>query len=110
MAFSAADVGTRIDVFLDGQGYILADTEKDKALYGVTPTFVSRQNTQGDYGDSQQDFFLTWTQKDWSGGEQLRYESRGSDPQNGYWRGASVDVRVPGEVKPRKDSTSITFA
>jgi hypothetical protein len=107
---AASDVGSRYDLWLDGQGYVFADLEHDKALYGYTPTFVSRTNVQGDYGDNQQDFWLTWTQRDWSGGEQAKYETRGNDPQNRYWLGAAVDARIPGEVSMRKASTGLTFA
>src|SRR2546425_6566231 len=96
MAFTAADVPTRIDVLIDGQGYMLDDTidptslysSRQRAQYGLSPVFVQRQNVSGDYGDNQQDFFLTFTQRDWSEGEQQKY-FRQSDPDaiRRYWRG-----------------------
>jgi len=99
------------DVVINDQGYVFADTEEQKAVFGLSPIFVSRQNTQGDYGDNQQDFWLSWVQKDWSGGEQARYEARGEEPQNRYWAGTNVDVRRPGQVAMRADQiTPSTFA
>jgi hypothetical protein len=117
--FTAADVPGRIDVLLDGQGYLLADQVSSpvasayglqRATFGNSPVFVTRQNVSGDYGDNQQDSWLTFTQKDWSGGEQAKYEARGNDPQNRYWVGNCVDVSTPGEVSMRKAKTGLTFA
>lgn len=99
------------DVIIDSQGYVFADQEQEKALFGNTPTFVSRQNTQGNYGDNQQDAWLTVTQNDWSLGEQQKHY-RGNDEERSrrFWRGKAVDVRVPGEVSLQREKRSITFA
>lgn len=98
------------DVVIDGQGYVFADQEEQKAAFGLSPVYISRQNTQGDYGDNQQDFWLTWSQKDWSKGEQQRYQGRDDDGKARYYFGEGVDVSVPGEVTQRKTTTSLSFA
>ncbi len=97
---NAADVPTRFDVVIDGQGYVFADDQDVKAELGVTPTFVTRQNVQGDYGDNQQDFWLTETQRDWSLGEQQRYfRQDDDDAKRRYWQGTSIEIAKPGEVR-----------
>lgn len=104
-------VPSPFDVIIDGQGYIFHDAESDKALFGNTPTFVSRQNTQGNYGDNQQDSFLTVTQSDWSLGEQQKY-FRGNDAERArkFWRGGNIDASVPGEASITRAVTSYTPA
>jgi hypothetical protein len=107
---AASEVPSRFDVIINGQGYLLADVEEVKAQFGYTPTFVTRQNTQGDYGDNQQDFWLTWTQRDWSLGEEQKYFRQADDlaPRR-YSTGTNVDVRVPGAVGMRYAKTSVSF-
>jgi hypothetical protein len=77
----------------------------------ITPTFVTRQNTQGDYGDNFQDFWLTATQRDWSLGEQQRYFRQGNDDAiRRYWVGSNVNVNlVQGHVSMRRDAPSVTL-
>jgi len=90
---------------------LFADPQDIKAEFGFTPTFVTRQNTQGDYGDNQQDFFMTFTQRDWSLGEQQRYQGRDDDGKRRYWTGGAVDVvSVPGQVSVRKIHQSFSAA
>src|SRR2546425_3150974 len=99
-AFTATDVPNRIDLLLDGNGFMFDETidptslysSRQRAQYGLSPVFVQRQNVSGDYGDNQQDFFLTFTQRDWSEGEQQKY-FRQSDPDaiRRYWRGSGRD-------------------
>src|SRR4051812_23328751 len=99
MAFSATDVGARIDVLIDGQGYIFDDTLDSGSVYsqhqraelGLSPIFIERQNVSGDFGDNQQDFWLTSTQKDWSEGEQQRYARvNDADSARRFWAGTNV--------------------
>lgn len=98
------------DVVIDSQGYILADQEEQKAAYGLTPVFVTRQNTQGDYGDNQQDFWLQYSQRDWSKGDGQKHQGRDDDSKARFYTGTNIDVTTPGEVAMRKDRTSLTFA
>lgn len=108
---AAADVPTKFDVVINGQGYVFADTQDVKAEFGVTPTFVPRQNVQGDYGDNQQDFWLTATQRDWSLGEQQRYfrGAKDDDSARRYFSGKAVDITVPGQATLRPAMQSTTF-
>jgi hypothetical protein len=107
----AADVPNRYDVVINGKGYMFTDVEEVKAQYGYTPPFVQRLNTQGDYGDNFQDFWLTATQRDWSLGEQQRhFRSNDEEKARRYWRGTSVDVSIPGQVSMRKATLSPSFA
>jgi hypothetical protein len=120
MAFSATDVGPRIDLLLDGQGYIFDDTLDSGSVYsqhqraelGLSPIFVERQNVQGNYGDNQQDFWLTFSQKDWSLGEQQRYaRPNDDDSARRYWTGTNIDIRsLPGQASIREAVTTLTFA
>jgi hypothetical protein len=113
---TAADVPRRFDCVINGEGYITDDQTDAHALYGLkdtfalSPTFVQRQNVQGDYGDETQDFWLTWAQRDWSLGEDQRY-FRQSDDQGSrrYFTGTNADVRVPGSVSMRYAKQTVTF-
>jgi hypothetical protein len=106
---SASDVPARYDVVINSEGYIFPRQDQDKAVLGQTPTFVSRTNTQGNYGDEQQDFFLTATQKDWSLGEQQRFFRMNDEESRRSWRTTAASVRVPGQVSMRKKATDTTF-
>jgi hypothetical protein len=109
---TAADVPHKYDVLINSVGYLFADIEEVKAQYGYTPTFVPRTNTQGDFGDNFQDFWLTETQRDWTGGEQQRfYRPRASEVSAArYWDGTAIDRSVPGQVSMRKVVSSVSFA
>jgi hypothetical protein len=108
----AADVPHKYDVLINGTGFLLADMEDVKAQYGYTPTFVPRSNTQGDFGDNFQDFWLTETQRDWTGGEQQRfYRPRLAEASaSRYWDGTFVDRSIPGQVSMRKVTSTLSFA
>jgi hypothetical protein len=109
---SASDVPHKYDVLINGVGYMFADTQDVKAEYGYTPTFVPRTNTQGDFGDNFQDFWLTETQRDWTKGEQQRFfRPRASETSaSRYWDGTAVDRSVVGQVSMRKVVSSVSFA
>lgn len=107
---TSADVPNKYDFVINGKGYMSPDTEDVKATYGYTASFVERQNTQGDYGDNFQDFWLTSRQRDWTLGEQQRYfRVNDEDKARRYWRGSSVDVTVPGQVSMRQATAAPTI-
>ena len=116
---TAADIPNRFDCIINGVGYAFYDADGGKkfgfndvkALYEYTPTFVAKQNTSGDFGDNQQDFWLTFTQRDWSLGETQRY-MRVNDPVavRRYWQGSSVEIGKPGQVTLQPTSTTLTTA
>lgn len=116
---SAADVPGKFDVIIDGQGYVFDDSidpssvysSRQRAQFGLSPIFVQRQNVSGNYGDNQQDFFLTFTQRDWSLGEQQRYaRPNDNDSARRYWQGTKIDVRTIGQARLRRQIASLTFA
>jgi hypothetical protein len=100
------------DLVIGSSGYVFADfmEDADPTIFGSTPTFVPRQNTQGDYGDNQQDFWLTFSQKDWSKGEGQRYQGRDDDGKSRVWETAYADVRTVGQVAMRQTTNALTFA
>lgn len=114
----AADIPSKYDVIIDGQGYLFTIQDQQRiafnysavrASFEQSATYVPRTNTEG-YGDDKQDFWFTWTQKDWSGGEGEKYQARGSNPQNSFWRGKNVEISSAGEVKINYGKTDLTFA
>lgn len=109
MAFTSADIPGQIDLLLNGQGYILANAEVNRAIYGTSPIFVERQNTQGDFGDNQQDFWLTASQNDWSLGEDQRYFRTDEVSRRRFWQGTNLDPFTPGKVLIGSDKKSVTF-
>lgn len=104
------------DLLINGEGYLYYDpwTGGDsvnapaKATMSLTPTFIPRQNTQGNYGDNQQDFWLTYSQNDWSLGETQRFQGRDDAGKRKYWSGSSINNRVQGQVSLQKASASTT--
>lgn len=108
---SASDVPNRYDVVINGVGYMLLETEQKQATFAFAPTFLERTNISQAYGDDDQDFWLTMSQKDWSLGEGQRYlTASDEDSQRRYWKGTAVDVRQPGSVGIAPSATSITLA
>ncbi len=112
---SAADVPGKFDVIINGEGYRLLDSMQASlsfrthhAIYGYSPTFVERSNVQGDYGDNQQDFWLTVSERDWTLGEQQRYYRNDAVASRRYFRGTNVDVTVPGQVRINDKTASIS--
>ena len=85
-----------------------ADQQDVEATFGLTPSFVPRSNTQGDYGDNFQDFWMTATQRDFSGGQDQRHFRGDEERSSRFWSGAAVDVSVPGEARLRKSLSSTT--
>lgn len=101
----------RYDAVVDGYGYIFDRTQDQRARYTSTPTFVERQNVGGSYGDNEQDFFLTLSQNDWSGGQgQLFFRAADPDSRRQYYWSAYIDTSVPGQVFPRLRASSVTVA
>jgi hypothetical protein len=99
MAFAAADVPNRIDLLLNGEGYMFSEPETNRAQYGFTPTYVTRGNTQGDYGDNFQDFWLTATQRDWSLGDgQVFFRPNDEESSKRFYIGSGLDINTPGKV------------
>jgi hypothetical protein len=98
------------DVVIGGTGFMLwrgqDDTEpsslykQEPADYTYSPVFIERANVQGDLGDNAQDFYMTFTQRDWSGGLGQRY-FRNTDPQKTmFWDGTNVmPTNIPGELR-----------
>jgi len=115
----AADVPGKYDVVINGQGYVFADSVEPslpfrthRAIYDFSPPFVERSNVSGQYGDNQQDFFLTLSQNDWSLGDGQRwFRSTDADRSRRYWSGSNVDpLTVPGQVTLRPTFGSLAFA
>lgn len=115
MAFSASDVGKRIDVLINGEGYRFIPTDlgtrlfgRQSATYSFSPTFVERTNVQGDYGDNQQDFWLTVSDRDWSLGEQQKYYRADEIGSRRYYNGTALDVSIPGEVTNNQNTNTVS--
>jgi hypothetical protein len=114
---SASDVPGKFDVVIAGEGYRFLDALEShpfgthRANYGVTPTFLPRTNVSGDYGDNQHDFFMVFSQRDWSLGAQQRYfRSQDDDSVRRFWRGEKINVVVPGEITLSEDIATHTAA
>lgn len=114
---TAADVPGVYDVVINGTGFILANSiqpnlpfRTQRATYGYSPTFLERTNVSGDYGDNQQSFWLTVTQKDWSLGEDQKFfRSQDADKSRQYWLGSNVNVSIPGQVSLNRDGPNLTL-
>jgi hypothetical protein len=111
-------VPSRYDVIIDGYGYIFWNGlmqslpfRNQRAAYSHTRTFLERTNVSGKYGDNDQDFFLTASQDDWSGGEGQRF-LRVNDQASAsrYWQGEAANILVPGQaaVQTALDTTITT--
>lgn len=116
MAFSAADVTHgAIDCLINGQPYVFADSLEELAVFGLTSPFIPRTSVQTGssgqpgYGDSDTEFFQTFTQKDWSKGEQQKYvRLSDEDSPSRYWMGEAIDVRQAGQATIRQAILGIT--
>ena len=113
---SASDVPHKYDVVINGEGYRLLDALQSslvyrthKAVYSYSPTFIERSNIQGDYGDNQQDFWLTATQRDWGLGEDERYYRSDDISSRRYYNGSNVDVSTAGQVSLAPAAASVTL-
>jgi hypothetical protein len=115
----AADVPGVFDVIINGAGYMFEESLEPsvpfrihKANYGYTPTFIERSNTSGNFGDNQQDFFLTVSQNNWDlGSDQRYYRASEPDRTRRFWSGLAVNpVSVPGQVTLRNGMSSTVNA
>lgn len=99
----------RYDVVIDGVGYMRweqVDDSLPSRIYQIvpetlqwSPQFIQRTNVSGDFGDNQQDFFMTYTMRDWSGGEGQKYFRQQTDKDRTYWDGSNVrPSEQPGSV------------
>ncbi len=113
----ADDVPSIYDCVINGYGYTFLRTldgsylssNRHRAEYTYTNTFVERQNVGATYGDDQQQFFLTASQKDWSLG-QGEFFYRGNDPDKSrmYNTGKGIDsTSQPGKISVRPDTTTL---
>ena len=117
---TSGDVPGVYDVVIDGQGYLFYEQMDvaattfghipQRALYGYTPTFIERTNITGDYGDNQQAFWLTVSDRDWSLGEEQKYY-RGNDAVSArrYYAGTNLDISIPGQAKLAWTNLSATL-
>ena len=110
MAATAAEVPGKYDVVIDGTGFMYANTESVQAEFGYSPVFVARTNVDGDFGDNQQEFWLTIAQRDWSLGERQKFFRQEGDRTRRYWQSEAVDVRTPGQVTMRQAVRTLTAA
>lgn len=112
---TSADVPDKYDVVINGIGYMVDSSFDDTpfrtppAQYSFTPTFLERTNISGAYGDNTQDFYLTASQDDWSGGQGQQF-FRGNDNQSKsmFYLASSLQIGVPGQVTigPKSGTTS----
>lgn len=115
---TSSQVPSRYDVIIDGVGYVFARQvdpnlpfRTQRGEYGFSPTFIPRSNVQGDFGDNQQDFYMTATQRNWVEGEQQKFFTQGNaDSESSFWQGSRVNINSPGQVTIRQDTKSITVA
>jgi hypothetical protein len=112
---SAADVPNKYDLVINGQGYILDRSYDDSpyrtppAEYSSTATFLERTNVGTGYSDDAQDFFLTETQNDWTGGEGRSFFRVGDQTAvTQYERSYGVEPRSPGSVRLAPDILTAT--
>jgi len=115
---SAADVPGKYDVVIDGHGYVFLDAltpsvpfRTHRAVYTASPTFIERQNVSGAYGDTQQAFWLTSAQKDWSLGEGQRFfRANDEDSTRKFWQGDQVNgIDTPGQIGLGIDAQTVSF-
>lgn len=113
----AADVPGKFDVVINGQGYVFLDSlepslpfRTHRAVYTRSPTFIDRQNVQGNFGDDQQDFWFTASQDDWSEGGEQRFWRKDDDvSRSRYWRSSGVDISIPGQATLLPGIVSVDF-
>ena len=114
--YAALDGPYPYDLKINGTGYVLArgvepslPFRTQRAQYGYTPTFINRSNTSGQFGDNQQDFWLTSSQNDWSLGAGQRYfDPSDTEKARKYWNGTAIISHQAGEVTAQ--STYASYA
>ncbi len=106
----------RYDVLIGGSGFMLYRDKPDNdqpsehfQSYGddltYSPVFIDRSNVQGDLGDNVQDFFMTFVQRDWSGGMGQKYFRQQADRERSFWDCKNVDcTTTPGSVRVGADT------
>ena len=105
----AGDVPRHFDVVINGEGYMFMEAGDQLGESGYSPLFVDRQNTQGAYGDAQFDFWLTYSQNDWSLGAFQRYvRTTDQDSKRQFWLGKNANVSRPGQVSISRAAESNT--
>src|ERR1051326_9122484 len=125
---SSGDVPTRYDIVLSNvitssatsvsMGFVLLASldpnipfRTHRAIYDISPTFITRANSTGLYGDNQQDFWLTSNQEDWSLGEDQKFfRANDADRIRRYWQGTNIDNRIPGQVTIRPAAQTVTLS
>lgn len=113
---TALDCPDRFDLVLNGFGYMLLESlepslpfRSHRAIYGFSPTFVDRQNVNGNYGDDSQAFWLTASQSDWSLGQNQRYLRLNDGVSTSRtWKNTAVNVNTPGQATIALASTSLS--
>lgn len=104
----------RFDIVIDGYGYVTARAvdpnlpfRTQQAALSYTPTFLERTNVGDGYGDNQQDFYLTNSQHDWSGGQGQRF-FRVGDPDSArqFYQSSGLDPSIPGQLALGYDFTA----
>lgn len=99
-------VPRRYDVVIDGFGYIFWNElmasmpfRNQRAAYSYTPTFIERTNISGNYGDNQQDFFMTASQDDWSGGQGQQFlRTNDVTSASKFYAGSQIEISTAGQV------------
>jgi hypothetical protein len=110
MTATASEVPFRYDVVINGEGYLFDKRTENAAELGHSPTFVTRQNVSGAYGDNEQEFFLTFSQNDWSGGEGQNFISlRDQDTWNKYKRSTNIFITQPGQAVLNSDAATVSL-
>jgi len=107
---SASDVPGKYDVSIAGMGYMLLQSlepnlpfRSHRGIYSYSPTFITRSNITGAYGDNTQDFWLSVGQNDWSLGEGQSYlRTNDTISTSRYYSGSAVDNSTPGQVGIRR--------
>jgi hypothetical protein len=110
----------RYDCVIGGTGFMLYRDQDDthpSETYSpqpvdltYTPVFIERQNVQGDLGDNTQDFYMTFVQRDWSGGIGQKYFRQQQDRDRSFWDGSIIKPTVvPGAVTigPREQTSAL---
>lgn len=110
MATSSADVPEICDLVINGERYMYSTDEQNKAAFTYAQPFVPRTNTENDFGDDKQDFWMIWGQNDWSGGEGQKYQARSAEDAGRFWRGKNVNINTPGELVLSTEKSDLTFA
>jgi hypothetical protein len=97
------------DVVINGVGYMIwRDRDNNPPAhmfswegidYSYSPVFIDRTSVQGDLGDDTQAFYMTFVQRDWSGGEGQKFFRQQDGRDSTYYSGDSIQPTIePGSV------------